>query len=216
MTNSIMIVGAGPGIGMAVAQRFGREGWHVVLTSRRAERLDSLVGELSASGIKAHAVPADAGDAKAIRAAVAQADTLTEGLSVVCFNAAVMRQQDLFSMTDEEIDQDLAVNVAGGLHTIRAAVAAFGSRGGTILVTSGALATTPHASYASLGLGKAALRNIVQALAEPLAAQNIRIGMATVAAQIDPGSPAAEGVADTFWRMTADEDSAWEVFYPQP
>lgn len=43
------------------------------------------------------------------------------------------------------------------------------------MITGGGLGVLPHASYASLGVGKAALRNIVQALAEPLAEQNIRI-----------------------------------------
>jgi len=78
-------------------------------------------------------------------------------------------------MSDEEVDSDLSINVAGGLHTIRAAVQRFEGRCGTILVTGGGLATSPHESYASLGVGKAALRNIVEALAGPLARKDIRI-----------------------------------------
>ncbi len=47
MTNSIMIIGAGPGIGQAVAEKFSREGWHVVLTARNADRLADLSAALS-------------------------------------------------------------------------------------------------------------------------------------------------------------------------
>jgi NAD(P)-dependent dehydrogenase (short-subunit alcohol dehydrogenase family) len=214
MSTSIMIIGAGPGIGQAVARRFGKEGYSVVLIGRSKERLANLGAELTADGITAHAVPTDASDPAALRAAVAEAKRLTGGLTVVHFNAAVVRQQDLFSMTDAEVESDLAINVAAGLHAIRAAVEHIGDDGGTILVTGGGLAVTPHAGYASLGLGKAALRNVVQALAQPLAEKSIRIAIATVATLVSPGSTEAKDVADTFWNLAADKRGPWEAFYP--
>jgi NADP-dependent 3-hydroxy acid dehydrogenase YdfG/quinol monooxygenase YgiN len=216
MSKSIMIIGAGPGIGQAVAQKFGREGWKIILTGRSAERLAPLIAELQANEITAFAVPADATDPAALGAAIVQSDQLVVGLTTIHFNAAVVRQQDLFSMTNAEVDSDLAINVAGGLHTIRAAVDLFGTRGGTILITGGGLGITPHESYASLGVGKAALRNIVQALHEPLAAKNIRIRLATVATLVAPRSGEAEGVAETFWALANAPDSGWEATYPQP
>jgi NAD(P)-dependent dehydrogenase (short-subunit alcohol dehydrogenase family) len=214
MSKSIMIVGAGPGIGQAVARRFGRAGWSVVLAGRSSERLACLTADLEAEGIAAHAIQADATDPAALRAAIAQADRLTGGLTTIHFNAAVVRQQDLFSMADAEVASDLAINIAGGLHTIRAAVELFGDRGGTILVTGGGLGVTPHASYASLGVGKAALRNIVQALAEPLRAKGIHIAIATVATLVTPNSPEASAVGELLWSMAADRQDAWDVVYP--
>lgn len=216
MSQSIMIIGAGPGIGQAVAERFGKAGWTIVLAGRTAARLEALAAALSGQGITAHAVTVDAADPSALRAAIAEAERLTGGLTAVHYNAAVVRQQDLFSMTDAEVVGDLATNVAGGLHAIRAAVDRFGTRGGTILVTGGGLGVTPHADYASLGVGKAALRNIVQALAEPLAARNIRIAIATVATLVAPGSVEASDVADSFWHLATDPAAKWEVGYPPP
>jgi NADP-dependent 3-hydroxy acid dehydrogenase YdfG/quinol monooxygenase YgiN len=214
MSKSIMIIGAGPGIGQAVARKFGREGWSVVLASRNAARLDALVAELSGDGITAIGIVADATDPNILRAAIAEADQATAGLTAIHFNAAVVRQQDLFSMTDKDVTSDLAINIAGGLNTIRAAVAQFGTRGGTILVTGGGLGVHPHESYASLGVGKAALRNIVQALAEPLAARTIRIATATVSTLVSPGSAEAAGVADTFWDLATNPEASWEAVYP--
>ncbi len=167
MTQSIFIIGAGPGIGQAVARKFGKQGWQIILAARSRTNLDDLVADLADSGISAQALVVDATDPAALQAAFAEADRITGGLSAVHFNAAVVRQQDLFSMSDDEVTGDLAVNVAAGLHSIRAAAAQFGTRGGTILVTGGGLAIAPHESYASLGIGKAALRNGVQALVEP-------------------------------------------------
>ena len=214
MSKSIMIIGAGPGIGQATARRFGREGWTVVLVSRNAERLRPLVEDLKSMGVAAHALSADATDPVMLRMAIAQASRLVGGLTTVLYNAAVVRQQDLFSMTDADVTDDLAVNVAGGLHSIRAAVAEFGDRGGTILVTGGGLALDPHAEWASLGVGKAALRNLVQGLATPLAERGIRIAMATVATLVDPGSAHADGVAETLWQLANDPSSHWEATYP--
>jgi NAD(P)-dependent dehydrogenase (short-subunit alcohol dehydrogenase family) len=214
MTKSIMIIGAGPGIGQAVAKHFGSKAWTVVLNGRNPSRLATLEAELKAEGISAHAVAADATSPRALRAAIAEAEHLTGGLSVIHFNAAVVRQQDLFSMTDLEVEQDLAIDIAAGLHTIRAAVDSFGNRGGTILVTGGGLVVQPHASYATLGVGKAALRNIVQALAEPLAAKRIRIAIATVSTLVSPGSSESRGVAETFWHLATNANSSWEALYP--
>lgn len=216
MTKSILIIGAGPGIGHAVAQKFGAQGWQVIVAARSRASLDNLVLELTGAGVDAQALVVDATDPAALRAALANADRITGGLSAIHFNAAVVRQQDLFSMSDDEVTDDLAINVAGGLHAIRAATALFGPRGGTILVTGGGLAIAPHESYASLGIGKAALRNGVQALVDPLAARGVRIAMVTVSTLVSPGSAEAVDVADRFWQLATDETAPWEVTYPEP
>jgi NAD(P)-dependent dehydrogenase (short-subunit alcohol dehydrogenase family) len=213
MSKSIMIVGAGPAIGRGVAEKFGKAGWSVVLTARNPDRLAEEAAALSAKGINVHTVPADATDPVALRAAIVKGDELTGGLTVVHFNAAVVRMQDLFSMTDAEVTSDLAINVAAGLHTIRAAVGLFSDLGGTILVTGGGIATNPNANAASLGVGKAAMRNVVEALAKPLAERGIRIALATVRAKVLPDSPESVGVADTMWELATNPAAPWELDY---
>ena len=213
MSKAIMIVGAGPAIGRGVADKFGKAGWSVVLTARNPDRLAEEAAALSAKGITVQTVPADATDPVALRAALAKGNELTGGLTVVHFNAAVVRMQDLFSMTDAEVTSDLAINVAAGLHTIRAAVGLFSDRGGTILVTGGGIATNPNANAASLGVGKAAMRNVVEALAKPLAERGIRIALATVRAKVLPDSPESVGVADTMWELATNPGAPWELNY---
>lgn len=215
MSDAIAIIGAGPGIGRATALRFGRAGWRVALIGRGEARLAALAAELTEAGIAAFAVPADATQPEGLRAALATADRLTDGLTAVHFNAAVVRQQDLFSMSDAAVVDDLAIDIAAGLHSIRAAVAQFRQRGGgTVLVTGGGLAIAPHADWAVLGLGKAALRNLVQALAVPLAAEGIRIATVSVATLVAPGSAQAVGVADSLWQLATAADAPWELSFP--
>ncbi|MFD1951573.1 SDR family NAD(P)-dependent oxidoreductase [Sphingomonas arantia] len=214
MANSIFIVGTGPGIGAATAERFAREGWTIVLGARSRTKLESAAADLQSRGYEAHAVSVDATDARQLHMAIAKADDLAGGLTAVLFNAALVRAQDLFGMSDSEIESDLAVNVAAGMHTIRAAHELFSDRGGIILVTGGGLAVAPHASYASLGAGKAALRNLVQGLAPDLATRGIRIATATIGTLVAPGSQEAADVADIFWGLATSPDAEWEATYP--
>lgn len=211
---ALFIIGAGPGIGQSVAERFGGEGCKIVVASRNPKKLDPLVAALVGKGIDAHGLVLDATDAAATRIVMRTADRMAGGLTAVLYNAATIRQQDLFSMTDAEVQEDVAVNITGGLHAIRAAEALFEARGGTILVTGGGLALHPHAAYASLGLGKAALRNLIQGLAVPLAARNIRIGLASIGTLVAPGSTEAVGAADAIWSLANDADASWETHYP--
>lgn len=213
MSKSILIVGAGPAIGRGVAAKFGNEGWSVVLAARNAERLAEEAAALAAQGVTVHTLPVDATNPAALRAAITKANEVAGGLSVVLFNAAVVRIQDLFSMTDEEVTSDLAINVAAGLHTIRAAVDLFSDRGGTILVTGGGIATKPNPNAVSLGVGKVAMRHVVEALVAPLAERGIRIATATVREKILPDSKEAAGVADTLWKLATDPAAPWELDY---
>ena len=64
-----MIVGAGPNLGVAIARRFGREGFSVGLVSRNQEKLDGLAGELEADGITAAGAAADIRDSDGLAAA---------------------------------------------------------------------------------------------------------------------------------------------------
>jgi NADP-dependent 3-hydroxy acid dehydrogenase YdfG len=214
MTKSLFIIGAGPGIGSATAERFGREGTKILLGARDANRLQMLIASLASKGIDAEGIRVDATDPASVATAMRTADRRAEGLAAVLYNAARVRQQDLFSMADADIASDLKVNVEGAMYAVRAAARAFSERGGTILMTGGGLALEPHPAYASLGVGKAAIRNLVQGISGELAQRNIHIATVTVGTLIAPGSYEAAGVADAFWQMAHDRSLGWESFYP--
>jgi len=69
MPRTIVVVGFGPGVSTAVAEKFGQEGFAVALVARSRDRLDAGVRALEAKGVAAAAFVADAGDPAAIRAA---------------------------------------------------------------------------------------------------------------------------------------------------
>src|SRR5258706_13857534 len=62
MTKTIAVFGAGPGMGRAVARRFGREGFQVALVARNQDRLGAFTRELTADGIDATGFAGDIAD----------------------------------------------------------------------------------------------------------------------------------------------------------
>ncbi|MGY4769707.1 SDR family NAD(P)-dependent oxidoreductase [Kribbella sp. CWNU-51] len=58
----LLLVGAGPGLGMAVARRFAVGGYRVTLVARSADRLGDLAGSLSDTGAEIGTIEADASD----------------------------------------------------------------------------------------------------------------------------------------------------------
>src|SRR6476646_7244609 len=70
---TIAIIGAGKGLGAAVARRFGQEGYAVALISRHQGRLDALAAELEQDGVQAKGFTADVRDPASIAAALEQA-----------------------------------------------------------------------------------------------------------------------------------------------
>ena len=87
MSKTIVIVGFGPGVSTAVADRFGAAGFAVALIARSEKRLAAAVAMLTAKGISAAAFRADAGDPVAVRAAIAQARAALGPVSVLHWNA---------------------------------------------------------------------------------------------------------------------------------
>ena len=87
MSKAIIIVGFGPGVSTAVAERFGGEGFSVALIARSQARLAAGVEALRAKGVTAAAFPADAGDPVAIRSAIGKARAELVPIGVLQWNA---------------------------------------------------------------------------------------------------------------------------------
>ena len=145
VSGALLIVGAGPGIGLATAERFGREGWTIVLAARNSRSLGPMVARLVGAGINAHALVVDATDPAALQAGLRTANRMSGGLTAVLYNAARLRQQDLLSMS-EPTSSATSRSTSGALHTIRAA-----ERPRRAHDPRDDAPPAPHADWASLG-----------------------------------------------------------------
>jgi short-subunit dehydrogenase len=207
------VVGVGPGIGLAVARRFAREGFAAGLVARRADALAGYASAVQALGVRACAVGADVDDAPALRAALARIADALGPPSVLVYNASSSRRGEPTVLALDDLLADLRVCVGGALVAAQAVVAAMRERGrGTILLTGGGLALRPRAAVASLSVGKAALRNLTFSLAQELGSAGIHVATVTVDGYVRAGTAFdADAVAEAYWRLHVQPPEAWET-----
>jgi NAD(P)-dependent dehydrogenase (short-subunit alcohol dehydrogenase family) len=209
------LVGAGAGLGLAIAQRFGREGYQLALLARRPEALAEYTKTLSDAGIQANGFSVDAADSDSIAAAFAEIHETIGAPDILVYNAALLKQDSVMSLTTEDLTQDFKVNAAGAISAIQQVLPEMQKqRSGTILLTGGGLALYPSPQLISLGIGKAAIRYLALSLADELKADGIHIATVTICGAIAPGTkfdPAA--IADVYWQLHAQTSDSWQVEY---
>ena len=106
MSKTIVICGYGPGIGLAVAKRFGREGFQVALVARNAERLAAGVAALESSGIRAAAFRADLSKETEVERVLESVRAALGPITVLQWNAYATSAGDLLA-ADAAATRDL-------------------------------------------------------------------------------------------------------------
>ncbi|WP_327673919.1 MULTISPECIES: SDR family oxidoreductase [unclassified Streptomyces] len=198
----VFITGASRGIGAAAARLFAREGAAVVLASRGTEALRRIVTEIRADGGVADAVPLDLADRDSIRAAVDHVGDVHGRLDGAFNNGAAIQQPGpLHTTSDEDIDQQFAVNFRAHW-TAMTAEAALMRRdgGGSIVNTSSIGSRRANPALPAYGAMKRALNSITETAAVSWAPDGIRVnGLTpggTATEMIDAWEAATPGIAD--------------------
>lgn len=212
MSKLAVIVGMGPGVSAAVARRFGREGYAVAAVARRAEALNEQVAALVAAGVKARGYTADAADPASLGAALARAAADGGAPEVLVYNAAGVRYKPLAGLTAEELNADLRTSVGGALAAAQAVLPAMRAAGrGTLLFTGGGFAFEPMPALASLGAGKAALRNLAFSLHAELKDSGIHAATVTICGIVKAGTPFdPDKIAESYWALHAQAAGSFE------
>jgi NADP-dependent 3-hydroxy acid dehydrogenase YdfG len=217
MSKTIVVIGFGPGISTAVAQRFGAAGFSVALVARNAGRLAEGVAALKARGVPAAAFRADAGDPAAVRMAIGKARTALGPITVIHWNAfSGVETGDLLAADPLAVTRIFDVAVAGLLGAVQEALPDLKNAGdGAVLVTNGAFGeTTPvmdslAASLKVMGvaLANGAKHKLVGLLAAALKDEGVQVGEVMVAGVVK-GTPWDTGasidptrIADRFWDL---------------
>ncbi len=200
---SIVIIGAGPNLGMAVARRFGREGLAVGLVSRTQAKLDGLAAELEGEGITAAGAAADIRDPDALAAAIASLAGRLGDVEVLEYSPLPASEfmQPILETTVDDVRGPLAFSVLGAVAATRAVLGPMRAAGrGTILYTTGGAAVNPNPLRAGVGISFAGEVAYARMLHDELAEQGIHVAHTAIAGRIGPGcdhEPAE--VADVLW-----------------
>lgn len=190
MSETCLIVGAGPGIGLACARLFAGEGYDLALAARRPQKLAEAVDELrKTSGREIRSYAVDTGDEASLIQLVSEVRAAQTDPSVVIFNAAAAQMGRPTNIPAARLMDELRANVVGGLVLAQQFAPAMKAAGrGTILFTGGGFAYEPSTDYASLSMAKAALRNLAYTLAQELGASGIHVGTVTVHGIVQGGT----------------------------
>jgi NADP-dependent 3-hydroxy acid dehydrogenase YdfG len=218
MSKTIVVVGFGPGISTAVADKFGAEGFAVALVARNQARLDAGVQALKAKGVNAVALAADAGDPAAIRAAVSQARAALGPITALHWNAYSGGDiPDLSTADPVQVGHIFDIAIVGLLSAVQAALPDLKAAGdGAVLVTNGAFgelspmmdAVATSMKTVGVALANTAKHRLVGLLAERLKGEGVYVGEVMVAGAVKGTAYAAGGdgidpvaISDKFWAL---------------
>jgi NAD(P)-dependent dehydrogenase (short-subunit alcohol dehydrogenase family) len=190
MRRFALVIGAGPGLGAATAAALVAAGHDVGLIARSGEKLAELAAELADGAAAITTASADVAAPDDLNAAVTELARSSGRVDVLHFNPSKFRSAAPSELTAEALLNDLAVGAAPLLTAVRSALP-YMSEGSTVLVTGSGAADRPMKSAASLGVQKAAVRNLTQVLALELADRGIHVATITIKGTIAEDTPFA-------------------------
>ncbi|PRX53009.1 NAD(P)-dependent dehydrogenase (short-subunit alcohol dehydrogenase family) [Nonomuraea fuscirosea] len=198
----VFITGASRGIGAAAARLFAAEGAAVVLAARGEDALRAIVDDIRAKGGVADAVPLDLADRESVRAAVARVEELHGRLDGAFNNGAAIQQPGPLDTTSEDdIDEQFAVNFRAHWTAMNAEAALMRrSGGGAIVNTSSIGSRRANPALPAYGAMKRALNSITETAAVTWGPDGIRVNGitpgGTATEMIDTWEAATPGVID--------------------
>jgi NADP-dependent 3-hydroxy acid dehydrogenase YdfG len=206
---SIVIVGAGPNLGAAVARRFGREGMSVGLVARDAGKLEELANVLNEEGITADFAAADIRDAGALAGAIGALAERLGPVEVLEYSPLPAQEfmKPILETSVDDLRGPLEFSVLGAVAAARAVVGPMIEAGsGTILFTTGGAAVKPYPERAGVGVSFAGEVAYARMLNEELADKGVHVGHTAIAGRIGPGEDhEPDDVAEVLWKHHIDK-----------
>jgi NAD(P)-dependent dehydrogenase (short-subunit alcohol dehydrogenase family) len=221
-------VGSEQGLGAALARRFAREGYRVIVSGRTEEKLARVVRTIVENGGAAEPFKADVTIEADVAALFDRAEAGSpERLDLVVFNAGNNAPHDFRTMTAEFFEQTWRVATLGGFLVGREAARRLAPRGKGTIIFSGATASLrgrpPFTAFAS---AKAALRSLAQSMAREFGPLGIHVGHVIIDGGIDGeklntaapqrkiergagGLLNIDAIADAYWHLHRQHPSAW-------
>jgi NAD(P)-dependent dehydrogenase (short-subunit alcohol dehydrogenase family) len=222
-----LIVGAGPGLGSALARRFAHHGMRIALARRKAAALAPLVTELN-SGARAYACDATSEQDVVRLFAAVQADFGRPHLTV--FNAGAFVRKGVLDTSVEEFERCWRVGCLAGFLVGREAVRAMlaeqceDRHRGTLIFTGATASLRGSARFHNLAVGKFGLRALAQSMAREFQHQGIHVSHVIIDGQIEsdrPGYTTAErgpdavldpeAIAEFYYQLHRQAPSAWTL-----
>ena len=208
MKKTIVVVGAGKGLGNGVAEKFGSNDFRVILMARSEEHLKAYAADFEDKGIEVHTQAADVADINAFSEKFREVMKAYGTPDVLFYNVGITVADEKVNISAQTLVDRYMVDVAGAYNCIKLMdTEEFAAKNGAILVTGGGLALQPYAGYLPLSMDKAALRAMVLALSPVLKEKGIYLGTVQVTGTIGSSDfYAPKTIAEEFWKLYTEQD----------
>lgn len=189
MSNSnkvALVTGASRGIGAEIAKGLARDGFKIVVNyAGRTEAAKVVADQIIGSGGDACVVQADVSDAGAVAAMFDTATQAFGGVDVVVNSAGIMKLAPVADITDDVVNETIAINLKGTFNVCREAARRLRNDGRIINVSSSVIGMRLP-TYGIYIATKAAVEGLTQVLAQEMRGRGIRVNA------IAPGPVATE------------------------
>jgi NADP-dependent 3-hydroxy acid dehydrogenase YdfG len=213
---TIAIIGAGSGLGLAVARRFATEGFAVALVARHQARVDALAATLREEGHTAQGFTADVRDGVSLRTTLERVTEQLGPIEVLQYSPLPAKEfmRPVLETVAEDLVGPIEFSVYGPVTAAHQVIPGMRAlRRGTLLFVNGGSAVRPGARVTGTSVAFAAESAYAQLLHDAVADEDIHVGQLIIPFRIDDGQPehAAGAVADLLWTMH-DQRGAFRVF----
>ena len=174
----IAIIGAGPGLGAAVARKFGREGFSIALISRDQSKLDALAAELEADGVTARGYAADVLEPAALEAALARAAAELGPITTLQYSPLPSRDylKPVLDLTPELALEALQFSALGLIRAVRTVLPAMREMGdGSVILINGGTSVKARAGFAGTSVAFPAESAYGEMLHDALEDEGVRV-----------------------------------------
>jgi len=204
----IAIIGAGPGLGAAVARRFGREGFSIALISRNQSKLDAMATELQAAGFTVSGFAADVLVPVALEDALERAAAELGPITTLQYSPLPSRDylKPVLEMTPELALEALQFSTLGLIHAVRTVLPAMRQAGsGSIIMVNGGTSVNARADFAGTSVAFPAESAYGEMLHDALEGEGVRVSQLVIPGGIPKLQLAngIDGVADRIWDLHA-------------
>jgi len=210
----LLLICAGPGVGAAIARRFGREGFRATLISR-SEGLDATAAGLRDEGMDVSPVVSDVGDLDGYGATLRKLYDAPDAPGVLVYNASMLVPDGILTSTVEHLREANDIDVIGAIVAAQIAAPVLRAAGsGTILFTGGGFADNPLPPFATISMGKAALRVAATLVAAEVGGDGVHAASVTIVGQVAPGTAFdPNNIAELFWTAHSHGPDEWLIEY---
>lgn len=199
MGKTIVITGAGAGLGRALARRFAKDGDTTILLGRTLSKVQAVAEEL---GDPHFAVECDVGSADSVRAAFAKIAERFPKIDVLINNAAIYEPFTVAEARDDQITSIINTNMAGPVFCSRAAIPMM-EKGSHIINVGSESTVEPFVMLSLYQCTKAGLERFTEALRKEVEADGIRVSTVRAGPMMEEGKEMPHWDPDAAMRFHA-------------